>query len=64
MSQANYFLLESVARIGSSIFAGTLVSCLILNRLEWLHIILMASGLCLMSCGYFIAPKVIVPRNE
>jgi hypothetical protein len=56
MSRLTYFFLETLGRIGSSIFAGTLVSCLILDRMEWLHFILMGSGLLLMGCGFPIAP--------
>lgn len=46
------FLLETVSRIGISLFSGTVVSCLILNRLEWFHIGLMGIGLLLMTAGY------------
>lgn len=56
MTRLTYFFLETLGRIGSSIFAGTLVSCLILGRMEWLHIILMGCGLLLMGCSFPIAP--------
>lgn len=56
MSRLTFFFLETLGRIGSSIFAGTLVSCLILGRMEWLHIILMGSGLLLMGWSFPIAP--------
>ncbi len=42
------FIVETLARIGSSIFAGTLVSCLIVGRLETLHLVLMGIGLTLI----------------
>lgn len=42
------FIVDTLARIGSSIFAGTLVSCLIVGRLETLHLVLMGIGLALI----------------
>lgn len=56
MSRLTYFFLETLGRIGSSIFAGTLVSCLILGRMEWLHVTLMGSGLLMMGSSFPIAP--------
>lgn len=50
------FLLDTLARIGSSIFAGTLVSCLIVERLEPVHLVLMGLGLALMLIAW--------PRQE
>jgi hypothetical protein len=46
------FLLDTLARIGSSIFAGTLVSCLIVERLEPVHLILMGEGLIFMLSSW------------
>lgn len=57
MPKVAYFSLENLARVGSSVFSGTLVSCLILDRVEWLHIVLMSTGLLLMGYGYLIAPS-------
>ena len=57
MSRLAYFFLEILGRMGSSIFAGTLVSCLILGRMEWLHIILMGVALLLMGCSFPITPS-------
>lgn len=64
MSRITYFLLETFGRIGSSIFAGTLVSCLILDRIEWLHIILMSSGLILMVCSFPLASGALQARRS
>lgn len=52
MSPQTAFLLETASRIGISIFAGTMVSCLILHTVELLHFELMGSGLVLMGLGY------------
>lgn len=49
------FIVATLARIGASIFAGTLVSCLIVGRLEALHLVLMSIGLALILSAY--------PRN-
>lgn len=49
---ARIFLLDTLARIGSSIFAGTLVSCLIVERLEPVHLILMGVGLIFMLSSW------------
>lgn len=53
------FLLGTFARIGSSIFAGSLVSCLITNRLEPIHIGLMLLGAALIGLGYPGVKKVM-----
>lgn len=45
------FISNTLARIGSSIFAGSLVSCLILGRLEPLHFWLMLTGIVLTTFG-------------
>ena len=52
MLKLTYFILQTLGRIGASIFSGTLVSCLILGQMEWLHISLMAFGLALLACNY------------
>lgn len=46
------FSLDTLSRIGSSILAGSLVSCLVIGRLEPLHIILMLAGTALAGLGY------------
>lgn len=46
------FIVETLARVGSSIFAGTLVSCLIVGRLEALHLVLMGIGLALILSAW------------
>jgi hypothetical protein len=46
------FIVETLARVGSSIFAGTLVSCLIVGRLEVLHFVLMGIGLALILSAW------------
>lgn len=52
MSKLKRFTFETTARLGSSVFAGTLVSCLLLGRVEWLHFGLMSLGAMLMCFGY------------
>ncbi|HCZ14747.1 MAG TPA: hypothetical protein PL117_11145 [Accumulibacter sp.] len=57
MNTALRFLLDTLARIGSSILSGSLVSCLVLDRLEPLHIALMLAGAVLTALGYPLARK-------
>jgi ABC-type transporter Mla maintaining outer membrane lipid asymmetry permease subunit MlaE len=52
MNTALRFFLDTLSRIGSSIFAGSLVSCLIVGRIEPLHIGLMLAGIVLTGLGY------------
>lgn len=51
------FLAEMLSRIGASIFAGSLVSCLILGHADVLHIGLMIAGITLTGLGYPLALK-------
>lgn len=52
MNSTLRFLLDTLSRIGSSILAGSLVSCLIIGRLEALHIVLLIAGAALTGLGY------------
>lgn len=52
MSTVLRFFLDTLSRIGSSILAGSLVSCLIIGRIEPLHIGLMLAGVALTGLGY------------
>lgn len=52
MNPTIQFLLDTTSRIGTSILAGSLVSCLVLGRLEPLHIWLMLGGALLTGFGY------------
>lgn len=52
MSTVLRFFLDTLSRIGSSILAGSLVSCLIVGRIEPLHIGLMLAGVTLTGLGY------------
>lgn len=51
------FLADTLSRIGASIFAGSLVSCLVLGQVETLHISLMLIGITLAGLGYPLALK-------
>lgn len=57
------FFFNTLARVGSSIFAGSLVSCLVLGRLESLHIWLMIIGVALTSFGFPII-KIRLQANK
>lgn len=57
------FLLDTVSRIGTSILAGSLVSCLVLGRLEPLHLWLMLSGVLLTGFGYPLRQGRAMPRQ-
>lgn len=51
MNSTLRFVLDTLSRIGSSILAGSLVSCLIIGRLEALHIVLLLAGAALTGCA-------------
>ncbi len=44
MNTVLWFFLDTLSRIGSSILAGSLVSCLVIGRIEPLHIGLILTG--------------------
>lgn len=52
MATHKEFLLDALSRIGTSVFSGTLVSCLLLHRIEQLHWELMGVGIVMMLAGY------------
>ena len=52
MSNVRRFMLETLSRVGTSVFAGVTVSCLLLGRVELLHFVLFSVGVVLMSCGW------------
>lgn len=58
MDTAKRFFLDTLSRIGSSILAGSLVSCLIIGRVEPLHIGLMLAGILMTGLGYPLANKI------
>ncbi len=43
------FIWEFVGKVGAPIFAATLVACLLTDRVELIHIVLMIVGLTMMS---------------
>ena len=51
------FVLDTLSRIGTSVLAGSLVSCLIIGRVEPLHIGLMLAGTALTGLGFPVALK-------
>lgn len=52
MTPTKVFVLDALSRIGTSVFSGTLVSCLMLHRIELLHFQLMGVGILMMLAGY------------
>ncbi|WP_449391281.1 hypothetical protein [Eoetvoesiella caeni] len=52
MSTVQRFIFDTLSRIGTSILAGSLVSCLVIGRLEPLHIVLMLTGVVLTGFGF------------
>ncbi len=60
MTMQTRFLLDTASRIGSSIFAGSLVSCLVEQRIEILHIALMILGVILTALAY----PTVQSKNE
>lgn len=50
-----HFFRETLSRLGTSIFAGSLVSCLVSGHIESLHIALLLLGVFLTALGYPIA---------
>lgn len=52
MTNALRFIFDTLSRIGTSILAGSLVSCLIIGRVEPLHLGLMLAGIILTGFGY------------
>ena len=52
MNNMKYFLLDTLSRLGTSILAGTLVSCLILGQVERLHAVLLLGGALMAGFGY------------
>jgi hypothetical protein len=59
MNTTHRFFLDTISRIGSSILAGSLVSCLITGRVEPLHIGLMLASVALTGLGYPVATRSI-----
>ena len=57
MNTALCFLFDTISRVGSSILAGTLVSCLVLEKFEPLHIGLMLAGAALTALAYPLAGR-------
>ena len=43
------FIWEFVGKVGAPIFAATLVGCLLAERLETIHVVLMVLGLTMMG---------------
>ena len=52
MHPFTHFLLDALSRLGVSIVAGTLVSCLVMDDLATLHLVLFAIGLLMTAAGY------------
>lgn len=57
MTTAWRFLRHTLAPIGSSVLAGSLVSCLVVDRFEPLHIALMVAGAVLTTLGHPLARR-------
>ena len=46
------FVVDMLAKIGTPVFAGTLVGCLLREEVELLHIILLCTGVALMYLAH------------